>query len=765
MALIVIIALSLLGLLALASTDTDFFNRYYSWLYAGNIVVAFVFAFIVAGLAILIFKRFRQKRFGSRLLGKLALFFTLVGVMPGTILYLVSLQFAERSIESWFDVRIDKALTAGLDFGRAALESMLVQLQHQTSALVQQSDRDRKISEADLMRWQEQLGALSLSLLDRQGNTLFVIPKLKKTNNARDKSRDIVQRLPESVLRQALTPQGYTGIEGNDEDLFTEKNHQDLRFRVIVPLLSRDVDEVPARPYFLEVIQLVPQRLAYNAVAVQNAYSEYQEKAIGHAGFRKMYIGTLTLSLLFGTFIAMMLAFVLGNQLVRPLVLLAQGTKEVSEGDLTPKREMNTHDELGFLTQSFNAMTKQLSEARVAVESNQRALQNSNTYLESILSNLTTGVFVFDKDFRLNKANPGAERIFKTNFQTVIHEYAKNIPVLITFAHRLQEAFSKTHFGFSASVAQADWQQQMELLVEGASEPMILLVRGTRLPSPLSTAYETGEFIVVFDDIGDVITAQRAIVWSEVGRRLAHEIKNPLTPIQLTAERLEQKLHDRLLVDDAKFLSKSITTIVNQVTVMKDMVDDFRMYSMTPPVNFQKLQLNDLIDEILGLYDANDADHVIQAQLDSQLPEIYGDTTQLRQIIHNLLQNAQDATAQTQAPQIFIETKTIVCKPEQQGKTGSQTDFENAQNIQYAVCLSVIDNGSGFSAQILNKAFEPYVTTKSKGTGLGLAIVKKIVDEHGASIQISNLFSEDQQKCVGAQIQVIFINTVGDKDS
>jgi len=394
-----------------------------------------------------------------------------------------------------------------------------------------------------------------------------------------------------------------------------------------------------------------------------------------------------------------------------------------------------------------------LSEARAAVERNQIALENSKAYLESVLANLTAGVFVFDRQMRLTTANPGAERIFRQPFDSYLNTRVDEIPSLGDFALLIRKAFADREAASQAGRGDVGhWQRQMEIPVVGESEPVTLLVRGTRLlrgaagsGAEANTDAALAGYVVVFDDISDVISAQRSVAWGEVARRLAHEIKNPLTPIQLSAERLQMKLHDKLSHADAEVLKRGATTIVNQVQAMKRMVDDFREYARTPPAVLQNLQLNDLINEVMTLYGIDDGRGPIKVEL-GPLPVIKGDPTQLRQVIHNLLQNAQDAVAEQPHPQVLLETRTV-----EYGGADSEG------RTPLAVRMTVSDNGPGFPARILTRAFEPYVTTKAKGTGLGLATVKKIVDEHGARIDIRNREKAADGAAGGAQISILFL--------
>jgi nitrogen fixation/metabolism regulation signal transduction histidine kinase len=765
-------AVLLLVMLALASANTEFFDRYYGWLYAANVAVAIVFMLIVISLFIIIVSRVRQGRFGTRLLAKLAFIFALVGVVPGAIIYVVSYQFVSRSIESWFDVNVETALTSGLTLGRGMLETSLADFKNRGRQMSEQlASADPSSLTLSLLRLRDQYGVQDAVVFERprdqynredlaSNNGSTRVAGLRTVAQA---SGNYYALLPtneptSTMLKQASQDHPYGAIEGEiDGDPKSNGPKGALRLRVVTkipdPITTTEFQHVDR---YLQIEQPVSQELARNADAVQRAYREYQEKRLGRTGLRKMYIGTLTLALFLATFIAMMLALALGNQLARPLFLLAQGTKEVAEGDYTPKREINSRDELGFLTQSFNAMTRQLSEARAAVENNRIALEHSKAYLESILANLTAGVFVFDRQFRLATANRGAERIFRQPFGALLNQPLDQIGALAEFGAMVKKAFAERDAASSGSDHpvgdRGHWQQQVAVTVPGENDPLTLLVRGTQLLSVTETDSDDAEttgYVVVFDDISDVISAQRSVAWGEVARRLAHEIKNPLTPIQLSAERLQMKLADKLAPPDAEVLKRASTTIVNQVQAMKQMVDDFREYARTPPAVLGNLQLNDLVAEVLTLYGIEDGKTPIKIDL-AKLPVIRGDATQIRQVIHNLLQNAQDAVADVAEPRVLLETRTVEYgEPDASG------------HARVAVRLTVSDNGPGFPARILSRAFEPYVTTKAKGTGLGLATVKKIVDEHGARIDIRNR-SKAADVIEGAQISILFLQLADD---
>jgi nitrogen fixation/metabolism regulation signal transduction histidine kinase len=754
---VAVTAVLLLVLLAAASANTEFFDRYYGWLYAANVVVALIFMLIVAVLVVIIVTRLRKGKFGTRLLAKLAFFFALVGVVPGGIIYIVSYQFVSRSIESWFDVNVETALTSGLNLGRGMLDASLSDLQTKGRLMAEQlASADSAGTTLTLLRLRDQFGVQDATIVEPSRSMSGPTPDMHVVAQATSNYASLVPSdLPTPIMIEQARGRGFASIEGEvDGDPTARGAKGALRLRIVQRIPDANASQLQPTERFLQLTQPVSQSLARNADAVQRAYREYQEKAIGRTGLRKMYIGTLTLALFLATFIAMMLALALGNQLARPLFLLAQGTKEVTEGDYTPKREIKSRDELGFLTQSFNAMTRQLSEARAAVEANRVALEHSKAYLESILANLTAGVFVFDRQFRLTTANRGAERIFGQPFASLFGSSLDRISVLSEFGAMVRKAFADLEAaGGGDQDDTGHWQQQMSLQVPGEADPLTLLVRGARLVSAAGSDNddeETSGYVVVFDDISDVISAQRSIAWGEVARRLAHEIKNPLTPIQLSAERLQMKLTDKLSPSDADVLKRGATTIVNQVAAMKQMVDDFRDYARTPPAVLSNLQLNELVSEVLTLYGIEEGKTPIVVEL-ADLPVIRGDATQLRQVIHNLLQNAQDAVADIGQPRVLLETRTVEYgDPDAEGK------------VSVAVRLTVSDNGPGFPARILTRAFEPYVTTKAKGTGLGLAMVKKIVDEHGARIDIRNRLKAGDV-IEGAQISILFLQLADNK--
>ena len=730
----------LLFLLVSASDNSASFEKNYPWLLGLNALFAIALLISVISLVVRLYKNFRQRRFGSRLMARLVLLFAIIGILPGTVIYLVSVQFVSHSIESWFNVSVESALESGLNLGHAALESQLNDLLAKgRSVALEISDLTDAAQTTQLAKLHNSNPTQEASIVTASGRVIA---------NVGGQIEALMPDLPTPLmLKQARLTRGYSALESVDKNSEAGKDSaNDLRLRVIVAIPSSSNElSVQGEARFLQLLQPVSTSLATNTKALSDASREYHERSLGRTGLRKIYLVTLTLTLLLAIFCAIAAGFLIATNLAKPLLLLAEGTKAVAEGNLSPRPIVATSDELGTLTQSFNTMTKQLYDARASVEQNRAALENAKAYLESVLANMSAGVMVMDNQFVLVSCNESVERILQHEFENYLGKPLVDIVELQAFSNAITQAFAEQSAQSAVNEADqthAHWQHQIEIpRIQGAGDAdnnTTLLARGSRLPVANGTGY-----LVVFDDISDVISAQRAFAWGEVARRLAHEIKNPLTPIQLSAERLQMKLSDKLSPADAAMLNRSTSTIVNQVAAMKHMVDDFRDYAKTPAAVLSPLDLNALIEEILHLYLGGEEGEVIKPKLAAKLPLVMGDAKQLRQVIHNLLQNAQDAVSDQldqQSPQrIDLVTEEIHYK-------GSN------DQICTAVLISITDNGPGFSPKILARAFEPYVTSKPRGTGLGLALVKKIIDEHGGRIDIQN-----RSDANGAKVSILLL--------
>lgn len=716
------VGMVLLFLLTLATNNRAFYEQNFNWLVGINVAVAAFLLLVILWLAMRLALRLKRGKFGSRLLIKLAGIIGLVGILPGLLIYTVSYQFVSRSIESWFDVRVESALAAGLNLGRTTLDTLTADLSSKTRVAAEGLSRLPNSSAVlALERLREQLGVTDLVLWGASGQAL----------GSSGLSRfDINPERPTAAqFRSARAARVVAQIEGLEEDGSGEIEAliaaSQPRIKVLA-LVSPPNFGFSAEPRYLQVVVPLPGALVTDALAVQVANREYQERALTREGLRRMYIGTLTLALFLAVFGAVLLAVLLGNQLVRPLLVLAEGMREVAAGNLAPKTALTSRDELASLTRTFAHMTQDLSDARTAAQHSMEQADAARDNLQTILDNLTAGVVVLDEQGRMLSVNPGAARILHTPLAVHLRQPLADVPGLESFGQAVLQQFER----FLSEQAQHEgghWQQSFELSADGSTpfqEGLTLIARGALLPN--------NERLLVFDDVSEMVSAQRAKAWGEVARRLAHEIKNPLTPIQLSAERLAMKLEGKVQPPEQAILNKSVRTIVDQVDAMKRLVNEFRDYARLPAAQLAAVDLNALVRDIVVLYD--NAAVPVRLELADDLPQAKADPQQVRQTLHNLVQNAQDAMAGVPGAQVVLRTRRS----------------DSGQWVR----LSVLDQGPGFAEHILKRAFEPYVTTKVKGTGLGLAVVKKIMDEHGGRVDLSNRMTEG--KVIGAQVSLSF---------
>jgi len=716
------VGMVLLFLLTLATRNRALYEQNFGWLVGINVAVAAFLLLVIVWLGVRLTMRFKRGKFGSRLLVKLAAIIGLVGVLPGLLIYTVSYQFVSRSIESWFDVRVESALTAGLNLGRTTLDTLAADLASKTRVAAEGLGRTPNSSAVlALERLREQLGVTDLILWSASGQAL----------GSSGLSRfDLSPERPSAAqLRSVRSSRVVAQIEGLDEGADGEMEAViaagQARIKVLA-LVSPPSFGFNTEPRFLQVVAPLPAALVADALAVQLANREYQERALAREGLRRMYIGTLTLALFLAVFGAVLLAVLLGNQLIRPLLVLAEGMREVATGDLSPKKSLTSRDELAGLTRTFALMTQDLSDARAAVQQSMEQVDAARDNLQTILDNLTAGVVVLDRQGRLQSVNPGAARILRTPLNVHMGQPLATVPGLETFSTAVLQQFER-FLSDQTPHEGGYWQQSFELSANGTTpfdEGITLIARGALLPN--------NERLLVFDDVSEMVSAQRAKAWGEVARRLAHEIKNPLTPIQLSAERLAMKLDGKVQPAEQAILNKSVRTIVDQVDAMKRLVNEFRDYARLPAAQLQPVDLNALARDILSLYD--NAAVPVRLEAADDLPLAQADPQQVRQILHNLVQNAQDAMAGQSGAEVLLRTRRS----------------DSGQWVR----LSVLDQGPGFAEHILKRAFEPYVTTKVKGTGLGLAVVKKIMDEHGGRVDLSNRVTDG--KVIGAQVSLSF---------
>ena len=683
----------LLYLLSRASANTAGGGADYTLLLALNVLMAVLLIVLIGIQLWKLYQQIRRGVMGSRLSLRLLGAFALMAIIPGMLVYAVSVNFLTRSIESWFNVKVEAALGSGLRLGQSTLDIMLDDLEEKSQnialALAYQPGSTHFAQLNDL---REKSGVQDAVLLTMQGRILAFssddpssflpeMPSLAQLRQARHHVYGIIEPIPE----------------------------KGLYLRVLAPVAMQDM---VGETRILQLLQPVPRVLAQAAESVQDVYQDYQELSFSRESLKQVFSLTLTLVLMLAMLSAVAIALVLSRRLSAPLGVLAEGTRAIARGDYSTMLPAHGKDELGILVQSFNSMTRQLGEATQAAERNRNRVEAARGYLETILAHLSSGVLALDEQAQLRTYNLAANSILGVNLAALenqpLSQLAEQQPALEPLVTAVLQHFH------AEDAVQSELKAQLEISSAGGKQ--IILLRGTKLPNG------TDGYVVVFDDMTTMVQAQRDAAWGEVARRLAHEIKNPLTPIQLSAERLERKLASKLDEEDAGLLSRATHTIVSQVSAMKTMVNEFSEYARAPALNLSELDLNRLIEDVLALYEP--ARIAIDLKLSRGKALVQGDVTMLRQVLHNLLQNAQDALEGKPQPRIALAT----------AKQGDK------------IHLTVRDNGSGFPSDMMARVFEPYITTKRHGTGLGLAIVKKIIDEHRGTIRIEN--GEDGGACV-----------------
>lgn len=672
--------LGLLFLLAQASSNPNALASYYWWLVGLNTLVAVGLLGLIASQLLRLRRQLKARVFGATLTLRLVLMFTAITILPGLFVYTSSLRFLNRSIETWFNVKVDKALDRSLNLGYTAFyhsQNELMQQARLLASRIAENPHDRPWALLEEAR--AQIAADEAALFSESGHVMHM---------ASSRPQLLPMLLDSKRLRELRLARQYQA---------TEARPGGLVLRAVTPVYPKSLSE-PLQ--WLQLVKAVPPQLVADSELVEQVQAEYKLLASSRENLKVYYITTLTLTLVIVLTAALALAFYLSRRLSEPLADLAESARAIAQGDYSRRQQVRGHDELGMLTQLFNRMSRQLGEARVSVEHQQEQVESARAYLETILSNLSSGVLALDQDGRLRTANPGADAILGIACEGLLGRklsqwdaYAPGLGVLADLLEAHKDA-------------EAAWQIQLDFGLEGGPKQHLLL-HGAPLPA------EPGGSVILFEDISSLLQAQRTAAWGEVAKRLAHEIRNPLTPIQLSAERLQMKLLDKLPPAEAELLERNTRTIVNQVGALKALVDAFRDYAKAAAATRQDIDLNALVAETLTLYESQPG---LRLELCTVPLTIQADPNGLRQVVHNLLRNAQDALTGLGAPEIRVRT-------ERRGDLA---------------VLEVEDNGPGFDEALLGRAFEPYVTTKPKGSGLGLAIIKKIIDEHRGHITIGN---------------------------
>ena len=680
--LLVALAAALVYSLTLATNSGSPLSEYFWWLIAaGGLIVTILLAMLLR-YGWLLLRHNRHNMLGSRLTRRLALMFTLIAVLPGLFLFGVSAQFISYSINSWFGNDTAQALESSLTLSKSALDNTLDNTIEQAAALQVEiiSRTSMGGTAAETLRLSGETARFSqVGLYNPADGTTELI-----SNPAALPPPPAEKEVAEELQRHGSS-RSVTNINGK---LYAQG------------WLALPAPQEKGKALFFR--RPIPDNVARDAELIENARSKYAELTYAKQGLQTFFLITLLAAALLSIMLALVIALYFARRFIEPILSLAEGAKAVAQGDFSQPRPVYRNDELGQLTRLFNHMTEQLAIAREAEELNRIRQEAARHYLETVLESLTAGVITLDETGRLKTLNRSAENILGLPLSELSgsnwHDWPQSVPQYLLLTELFQTILATEHTG-----------KPVQTAYTGGDEARILLAKATPLP-----ADNGGGTVLVFDDITLLVGAQKEAAWGEVAKRLAHEIRNPLTPIQLSAERLAWKLQDKLGEQDAQILARSTDTIIKQVAAMKEMVEAFRNYARAPALKLEKQDLNKIIEEVLLLYEAGACtfDAVF-----SNIPAVmYADTTAMRQVLHNIFKNAAEAAEEAAQPQVHIRTA----------------------NADGQITLTVANNGKSFGKDMLANAFEPYVTDKPTGTGLGLPVVKKIVEEHGGRIALSN---------------------------
>jgi nitrogen fixation/metabolism regulation signal transduction histidine kinase len=678
-----------LFLLSRTAQNSDDFDRLHNVILAINVAgVIVLFIFLVGNLARLL-KEYRTHVPGAKLKARIVGMFVGLAVLPLLVVFYFSIQFINRGIDTWFNVDVEDGLENALALSRAALEMQMRQHMYATQQI---SQRLGDVSERQLI--------FELSMLRRESGASEIT--IYGSNNqilatSSDSSAGALPRpLAEEVLLQTQQDRPDVALDPDDFEIRTAVTFSYRGSREPVGVLQAHFP--------------VTERLARMAQSVERSYNEYQELVFLRAPLKSTFSLTLTVVLMLSLLAAVYGAFVLSRRLVKPIQDLVAGTRAVAEGDFDTRLPTPSRDEIGFLISSFNDMTQRLASARREASLSQALVEAERANLEVILARLSTGVLALENDMRIRTANQASGAILGVDLENrsgeLLANVAKGRPLLEQFYDVAQ-----VHLG----AGETEWREQ--IVLRGEVGRRVLTCACTTLPGDESHA---AGYVIVFDDITALLQAQRDAAWGEVARRLAHEIKNPLTPIQLSAERMRRKYLDTMSEDEGQILDRATHTIVQQVEAMKEMVNAFSDYARAPDIELGMFDMDKLVHEVVDLYRAQESGIDITLMSDPSMPMVEADIGRVRQILHNLVRNATEALENMHDGRIDVHV--------------SVSEINGINFVQ----IRVEDNGPGFEEGSLNQVFDPYVTTKPKGTGLGLAIVKKLVEEHIGSIRAYN---------------------------
>jgi nitrogen fixation/metabolism regulation signal transduction histidine kinase len=680
-----------LYLLASAARNSASFDRWLPWILLINIAGLLTLVVLLAGKLLHLAREYRENAPGSRFKLRTVVIFSALAVAPVLIVYYFALQFLNRGIDSWFELEVSQGLKDTRELSRAALDLRVREFLQSTEGvahtlsgmtdleLVGTLDRERRAS-----------GAAEFTVVGPQTRILAT---------SSDRPMDAMPvPATDEMMRQVRRGRPYVSLDVGSPGGY-----------VIHAAAPFDTNGDASSRVLLAVYP-VPQRLSELADTVQRSYTQYANLVQLRQPLKSTFVLILTFIVLLSWLAAVYGAFFAAQRLVKPVQDLIAGTRAVARGDYDTKLPLPARDELGFLVVSFNDMTERLGRAREETRRSQQAVEAERAGLAVILARLSTGVVSLESDLTVRTANQAASSILSVDLEGAI---GKRFDESISDAELFVQFLSAVKQRLDAR--SLDWREQIELQSEAGRR--VLMCACTALPSDTGGA---AGVVLVFDDITTLLQAQRDAAWGEVARRLAHEIKNPLTPIQLSAERMRRKFLGSMNAQDAQVLERATHTIVAQVDAMKQMVNAFSEYARAPDMHVSRFDLNHLIVEVVDLYRAQDGTAAIKLDLAANLPDISADRMRIRQILNNLIANSLEALEGRSGARIDIETRL------------GEDDGTPVASIQVA------DNGPGFQRELIGTVFDPYVTSKPKGTGLGLAIVKKIVEEHGGRIEADN---------------------------
>ena len=688
---VAVIGLGFLILLAQSLSNTDLVSN-------DTFIVLLVIsiAFVVCLFLLIIFQVFkllqsvRKEITGSKLTLRLVISFGLMVLIPVSIVYLVSVNFLTKSIESWFDVRVESALEGGLNLGQKTIDILIDDIELKGKSIAYAIANKPYEKREDILIDLREKFSISSAVLYKNDGSISAISESNPTIKSTTISLEDIRRVQN----------GYFGrIE--------ETKNKNLLLKAFIPIFYNDKNQtidLIGSEEILMLSQPVPESISNMAISVESVFEEYQQLRYSRNSLKIIYTLTLTIVLMLAILTSVAISFVLSRRFTRPLSLLSEATNQIAKGNYKKIIPEVGKDELGILVKSFNTMTYQLDTATNNSKKNRKRLEEARAFLDATLTNLATSIVVIDKNINIKLYNKSAAKLLNFKLSNMVGENLKNA---VKDMQKFQKIFNFIEESLGKKNKITDISKEIVIGSKEDEKTLILKLSALHESSGIS-------YIIVLEDISTVAKAQRQIAWSEIARRLAHEIKNPLTPIQLSAERVQNKIIGKLNEADKELLNKSTNTIIKQVDALKLMVNEFAEYSRTPSVVRKSINIAELIDEISYLY--SDQNIEIKKNYPKKIKEIKIDENKFRQVIINIFDNSKAATEKIKNPKILITVK-------------------NNKNF---IMLKFEDNGIGIPTEIIDKIYEPYVTSKKTGTGLGLAIVNKIIEEHSGDIEIKN---------------------------